>query len=87
MKLLGKRVLVEVAKIVETSSGIMLTQIEEEDKNRGTVVEIGTEVTDVAVGDEIMFNVHAGKSIVVEEKDLKLMREEDIYGIITYTED
>lgn len=47
----------------------------------GKVVSVNSNCTDIKEGDIVMFNKHALKDIP-DEKNLKLVREEDIYAIM-----
>jgi chaperonin GroES len=47
----------------------------------GNVIAINSKCDGISIGDKVLFNKHALKEIP-NEKNLKLVREEDIYGII-----
>lgn len=64
-----------------TAPHIELPDKLKERPNQGTVLAIGERVTQVQVGDEVMYGKFAGVEIEVEgEKDLLLLREEEIFA-------
>lgn len=74
---LGKRVLVEKAKPETEKKGILLLNAESK-KNEGIVVAIGEDVTQVKVGDEVIYPLYIGTTF----EDLVIMSENDILCIL-----
>lgn len=75
----------------KTAGGIFIPDTADKDKPmRGTVLAIGNGKyidgkmvpLQVKVGDEVLFGKYAGTSIKLNEKDLLVMREEDVMGVI-----
>ena len=75
----------------KTAGGIYIPDTADKDKPmRGTVVAIGTgkyidgkiQPLQVKIGDEILFGKYAGTAVKLEEKELLVMREEDVMGVI-----
>ncbi len=89
---LGDRLVVEPQEQeTTTKGGIVLPGTADKDKpSRGTVLAIGTgKVVDgknqplqVKVGDNVLFGKYAGTSIKLDEKELLVMREEDVMGVL-----
>ena len=75
----------------KTASGIVIPDSAAEKPDQGEVLAIGTgkvmedgKVTplDVKVGDRVLFGKYAGQTVRVQGKELLVMREEDIMGVI-----
>ncbi|WP_309123022.1 co-chaperone GroES [Paenibacillus sp.] len=91
LKPLGDRVVVEPLKQEDrTESGIVLPEKAKEKPMRGVVAAVGrgrvengkTISPDVKVGDLVLYNKYAGTEIKYEQKELLIMRESDVLGIL-----
>ena len=86
------RVLVEVLEAEEkTKSGIVLPDSAQEKQQQGKVLAIGKgKVSDegklislqVKEGDVVLFGKYSGTELKVEEKDVLMLKEDDILGIV-----
>ncbi len=74
-----------------TASGIVIPEAAAEKPDQGEVVAVGPGKRDdsgklieldVKVGQRVLFGKYAGQSIKVDGKEVLVMREEDIMGII-----
>ncbi|MEM9051600.1 MAG: co-chaperone GroES [Bacteroidota bacterium] len=88
LKPLADRVLVEAAPAEEkTASGIIIPDTAKEKPQRGTVVAVGggkkDEPVTVKVGDNVIYGQYAGTEIKIEGKDYLIMRESDIFGVVS----
>ena len=86
-KPLADRVLIEPAAAEQvTASGIIIPDTAKEKPLRGTIIAAGNGKTDepmtVKVGDSVIFGQYSGTEIKIDGKNLLIMRESDIYGII-----
>jgi len=92
LKPLGDRVLVEpmIAEEV-TKSGIFLPDSAKEKPAEGKVVALGTGRTDkdgkkiafeVKIGDKVLYGKYAGDEIKIDNKEYKILKEEEILGIL-----
>ena len=91
-KPLHDRVLVERIEAEEkTAGGIIIPDTAKEKPQEGKVVAVGTgtrgddgKVTplDVKAGDTILFGKWSGTEVKVDGKDLLIMKESDILGIV-----
>lgn len=86
-KPLADRVLIEPAAAEQvTASGIIIPDTAKEKPLRGTVIAAGNGKTDepmtVKVGDTVIFGQYSGTEIKIDGKNLLIMREADIYGIV-----
>ena len=89
---LSDRIVVSAKEIeTKTAGGIFIPDTADKDKPmRGTVVAIGNgkyidgkmQPLQVKIGDEILFGKYAGTAIKINEKELLVMREEDVMGVI-----
>lgn len=88
---LHDRVIIERIEERTTASGIVIPETAGDKPQRGRVkaagpgkiIENGTvRKLDVKVGDEVLFGKYSGTEVKVDGKDLLVMREEDIMGVI-----
>lgn len=75
-----------------SDGGIVIPDVAHEVPMRGEVLavgpgrvepQIGTVVPAVAVGDEVLFGRYAGVQVQLDGEDVRIMREEDILGVLT----
>ena len=89
---LGDRVVVErEASEERTAGGIVLPDTAKDKPARGTVMSVGNgKLLDdgtrgkmqVKVGDRVIFSSYAGEAFKVDDQELLLMREDDIFAIL-----
>jgi len=89
---LHDRVLIERLESEEKSSGgIILVDSAQEKPMEGKIIAVGTgtikedgsvRALDVAVGDTVLFGKWSGTEIKLNGKDLLIMKESDIMGIL-----
>lgn len=74
-----------------TASGIVIPEAAAEKPDQGEVIAVGPGkrddsgkliAMDVKVGQRVLFGKYAGQAIKVEGKEVLVMREEDIMGVI-----
>jgi len=92
LKPLGDRVLVEPFSPEEvTKSGIVLPESAKEKPAEGKIVALGTGKTDkdgkklafeVKVGDTVLYGKYAGDEVKIDGKEYKVLKEEEIIGIL-----
>lgn len=66
----------------QTSSIIIQDTMEKEQPAEGHVVAVGKKVSDVFVGDHVVFGKYAGEEFKLNGEILLLMRDEDLKGIV-----
>ena len=85
------RVLIERIEEEITKGGIVIPDNAKEKPCRGKVISVGTgkllengDVRQLAVkaGDVVLFGKYSGTDVTIDDKELVVMREEDIMGII-----
>jgi len=92
VKPLGDRVLVEVLEAEEiTKGGIVLPDTAKEKPQQAKVVAVGkgkssdegkTLPLEVKEGDVVLFGKYSGTELKIEDKNLLMLKEEDILGIV-----
>ena len=82
-KPLGKRVLVQRTEVEDkTASGIILVDSAKEKPNTAKVEAIGSEVTELKVGDTIVFEQFRGTELTLEGVDYLVLEVENIIGVM-----
>jgi chaperonin GroES len=89
---LGDRVLVEVMEAEEkTKGGIVLPDTAKEKPQQGKVVAVGggkvledgkKAAPEVKEGDVVLYGKYSGSELQVDERNLLMLREDDILGIV-----
>ena len=80
---LGKRVLVKrVEETNTTSSGIIIPDNAKEKPSRGEVVAVSKEVSELAVGNAVLFGKYAGNEVALGADKFLVLETDDIFGII-----
>ncbi len=89
---LADRIVVEPQEMEsKTAGGIFIPDTADKDKPmRGTVLAIGNgKIVDgkvqplqVKVGDNVLFGKYAGTNVKLDEKEVLVMREEDVMGVL-----
>jgi chaperonin GroES len=89
---LGERVVVEREAAEEkTAGGIVLPDTAKDKPARGTIVSVGEgrllddgtrAGVQVKVGERVLFSSYAGEAFTVDDRELLLMREDDILAVI-----
>ncbi len=89
---LGERVVVERDESEETTAGgIVLPDTAKDKPARGQIVSIGNgrlledgtrSALQVKVGDRVIFSSYAGETFKVDDRELLLMREDDVLAVL-----
>jgi chaperonin GroES len=89
---LSDRVVVEPREIeTKTAGGIVIPDSADKDKPiQGTVIAIGNgkfvdgklQPLQVRVGEKVLFGKYAGTNVKLNDKEVLVMREEDIMGVV-----
>ena len=92
IKPLGERIVVEVQeKAAKTESGLFLPDTAKEKPQEGVVLAVGggkvlesgaVAPMEVKVGDRVLFAKYTGNEVKVDDKNLLIIRQADILGII-----
>lgn len=82
-KPLGKRVLVQIKKAEEkTASGIILVDSAKEKPNTAEVKAVASEVSEVKVGDIVVFEQYRGTELSLEGEDYLVLDLENVMGVM-----
>lgn len=82
-KPLNDRVLIEpMLAETQTASGIFIPDTAKEKPQKGTVVAIGKNVSEVSVGDTILYGKYSGTELKHDGIDYLIMKEEEILAVI-----
>lgn len=81
---LGKRVLVERKEETKTTPGgiIIPDNASKEKPSSGSVVAVSSEVTELKVGDVVVFAKYSGSEVAIDDNKYLVLNVEDILGII-----
>lgn len=80
---LGKRVLVKrVEETKTTASGIIIPDNAKEKPLMGEVVAVSKELSELSVGDKIVFAKYGGTEIKLDSGEFLVLNLDDILGII-----
>lgn len=91
LKPLGDRVLIKPLPAEEvTKSGFVIPDSAKEAPLEGEVIELGngklregkTHQFSVKKGDKVLYSKYAGDELRIDKEDYKVMKEEDILGIL-----
>jgi chaperonin GroES len=80
---LGKRVLIKrVEESNTTASGIIIPDNATEKPSQGEVVAVSHEVSELSVGNKVLFGKYAGNEVTLENEKYLVLDTDDIFGII-----
>ncbi len=84
IKPLKERVVVKYSseELEKTPGGIYVPDVAKEKPQKGTVIEVGSEVKEVKVGDTVLFDKYAGSKIKIDDVEYLIIKEEEILGIV-----
>lgn len=82
---LGNRITVEPElSVSKTKTGLFIPESVKarEKPQKGVVLQVGEEVTDVKPGDKILFGKGSGMEVKVNEQEFYIIRSCDVFAII-----
>lgn len=83
LKALARNIIVNPDDVpTQSAGGIALLPDTTERPNYGAIVAVGPDVTDVQIGDRIMFGKYDGKAVPFEGKVYLQMREFDVMAVV-----
>jgi chaperonin GroES len=83
LKPLKDRVFIAYTEDIEkTAGGIYVPDTAKEKPQKGKVEAVGSEVEEVKVGDEVMFDRYSGSKVKLNGSEHLIIKEEDILGIV-----
>ncbi len=81
MKAIADRIFIRLSTKEETAGGLLLAADIEEPRTVGVVESVGEKVNSVQIGDKVLF--HVFDEVETPEKDLVVVRENSILGVIS----
>jgi len=86
-RVLGKRVLLIPASVqTESKGGLILTEDATEKRTMGEVFLIGKEVTEVLIGETVVYNKHSGTEFSIRNKKYVIVFESEISFVLEQEE-
>ncbi len=83
LKPLKDRVLISYVEEAEVSAGgIYIPDAAKEKPQRGKVEAVGADVTEVAVGNEVLFGKYSGDKFKMDSQELLIVKVEDILAVV-----
>ena len=79
MKVLGSNIIIRPEK--KSKSSVILTDAPEEYTGYADVLYVGIEVSEVKVEDRIFYNKMAGRFIALDDEELMMITEHDVFII------
>ena len=79
-------VIIPLEAETKTASGIIIPDTAKEKPQKGTVAAVGPGTKDesitLKVGDTVLYGKYSGTEVKIDGKDLLIMRESDVMGVI-----
>lgn len=66
----------------KTRSGIIIPDIVQEPQAFSQVISIGEDVSSIKEGDIVVTHIRAGMDVVIDKEIIKVLKEDEIYGIL-----
>lgn len=67
----------------KTRSGIIIPDSVQEPQAFSQVISVGEDITSIKEGDIIVTHIRGGMDVVIDKEIIKVLKEEEIYGILT----
>ena len=67
----------------KTAGGIIIPDSAQEPQAFCKVISIGDEVGTIVVGDIVVAHIHGGMDVIIEKEIIKVLKEDEIYGVLT----
>lgn len=80
-KILHDNILVELENVENTTASGLIVG-EEKQKDRGTIIALGEAVSDLCVGDKVIFKTTEAEEMQFEEKKCVVITEEAVLAVI-----
>jgi len=81
---LSDRVLIEPEIVEEkTSYGLIIPEQAKEKPQKGEVIAVGEETSEIKKGDTVLYGKYSGTELAFDKKNYLMMREIDIMAIVS----
>ncbi|MBF0564374.1 MAG: co-chaperone GroES [Nitrospirae bacterium] len=82
-KPLKERVFVSYKEELEkTPGGLFVPDTAKEKPQRGKIEAVGSEVKELKVGDDVLFDKYSGSKVNIDGTDYLIIKEEDVLGVL-----
>lgn len=71
----------------KTKSGLYIPEAYKDKSTSGLILEVGEDVSAVKKGQRILFSKHAGVEVEVDDMKVKIITDDDVYGVLTPSDD
>ncbi len=82
LRCIGKNIIVEQSTQEEYEKNGIIIKNNSNSNLIGNVYSVGNEVTDISVGDRVIYNEHDAKKIIYDSNEYSVIKEADILAII-----
>ena len=79
---ISDKIVVEELKRTITEGGIIIPDSSGDPQGYGKVLSIGEDVKNIKEGDILVFHNHAGQASVISKAILRILKYEEVYGIL-----
>jgi len=86
IKAVNDKVVVEELKRTKSEGGIIIPDSSVDPQGYGEVLSFGDDVKKLKKGDIIVFHNHGGQASLIGKKLLRILKYEEIYGILEHEE-
>ena len=83
IKAIGDKIVVREMKRMKTAGGIILPETGQDPQCFGLVISIGEDVKNVSENNVVVFHQRGGMSMVLNKELLKVIKYDEIYGVLT----
>lgn len=83
IKAVSDKIFVSILKREKTAGGIVLPTTAVDPQSYGKVLSVGEDVKHVSVGNCLVFHNRGGMDIAINNKLYKILKEDEVYGILT----
>jgi len=78
----GDKIIVEQLRATRTKGGLHLPDNTSDPQAYGRVMSYGEDITNIKIGDVLVFHPRAGMDMLVDKKFLKILKYDELYGIL-----
>lgn len=82
IKAVSDKIIVQMMKAEKTAGGLILPEGASEPQAYGKVLSVGEEVENITEGDFLVFFPRAGMDCLIDKDLLKVLKYEEVYGIL-----
>lgn len=86
IKAVNDKIVVEELKRTKTEGGIIIPEGSGDPQAYGKVLSLGEDIKTLKVGDIIVFHNHGGQAGLIGKSLLRILKYEEIYGILEHEE-